>query len=429
MKYFLLPLFIVLFLASCSEENSEKFSENSEKLLDNAKFISADLMKPKIGDTITISGSNLNSIDSLFFRHTKEEYKKYDVKIYSWNFIARDNEHITLQVPTLVHEDITVRDNLHANIKLSLSGIFCVAAPAYLAGAGYSAMYVQLMSESVAFKNGGYQLFKSTDGFYNWTQVFESPDWNINSFYFLNLNQCWIGVLDKINNSHSIYYSENGGKDFSLKFKVTDKYNGSFILKIQFVTDTKGFFIDNDSNLYITDNNSFKNIFDHYPELSVLTDGKIDIYDFNVVNENLLFISPNDRRYLIKIENGEVSKYPFEVWPSEAPKFHNNTGFLQVNSDIYKSTDLGNSWVKVKTFENHYPRIHFFNENEGLAFVNYTPEIVYKTTDGGVNWKQYMTIPKNYGLFRKHFYNKTGLLRAGNRGRLFKFKEDSNFSN
>ncbi len=419
MKHYFLLIVVAILFISCSDDS---FESNSKKF----KITDVFPKKAKIGDTITITGNNLMSEERILLHHLNKDYSKYNVYVYRFNYIEGSNEEIKIVVPTLVHEDIAIGFGIDSP-KFKLSGFFSIGALPNVAGAGTSAVNVQLMSESIAFKNNGNKLYKSTDGFYNWTLVTEFTEGSIYSFYYLNQNQCWIGV-NKDDDSHAIYYSENGGKNFNFKFKVSGKYDGGWIEKIQFISDTKGLFIDDDNDIFITDNNTFKNIYDYYPELINLTSGKIQWADFNIINENLLFISPNSGKYLIKIENGNVSKYSFDIWPG-VPQFFNNTGYLQVNSDIYKSTDLGTSWTKIKTFEGHYPRIYFFNEKEGLAFVNYKPEIVFKTIDGGVTWKEYFTIPKGHGGFRKDFYNKTGLLRSGNRGRLFKFLEDSNFYN
>src|SRR4030095_4724898 len=74
-----------------------------------------------------------------------------------------------------------------------------------------------------------------------------------------------------------------------------------------------------------------------------------------------------------------------------------NTGFISAintlppwDSKILRTTNGGNLWVAVRLFYDFLPScFYFFNDNTGLAaggFYASEPPIIYKTTNGGLNW-------------------------------------------
>ncbi len=213
----------------------------------------------------------------------------------------------------------------------------------------------------------------------------------------------------------NIYETSDGGKTATVKYQINP--NGEWnqrIRKIQFLSQTKGFFGDGNLNVYRAEGNTWDNIYNVYPDMQALPGGQVEIWDFNAVNENLIFLSPNGNPYLIKVDHSEVSSTFFDIWPSHAPHFHGHTAFLQVNSDIYKTTDLGNTWMKIKTFDGYYPEIYFFNAQKGFAFVNYTPKEIYSTLDGGETWQSQYTFPNDYTYNLREFNSTTGLIIGGN---------------
>lgn len=120
--------------------------------------------------------------------------------------------------------------------------------------------------------------------------------------------------------------------------------------------------------------------------------------------------------YLIKNDDQNVTLTEFDVSPSP-PFFFGNTGYVQVNSDIYKSLDLGNSWSKIKTFENRTPELYFISAQEGFAFVNNFPNEIYITKNGGLTWVKYYEYD---GSPYREFNLKRGLI-GGENGQLWKY--------
>ena len=136
----------------------------------------------------------------------------------------------------------------------------------------------------------------------------------------------------------------------------------------------------------------------------------------------MIFLAPNGDPYLIRIDNQNASYFEFDIWPSP-PLLFDNIGYVQANSDIYKTTDLGSTWSKVKTFENYYPRIQFLNDQMGFAFVNYSPAEMHLTKDGGSTWEKYYTFPRYHDAHHKGFTETNGLMASVN-GRLWKYRKE-----
>lgn len=379
---------ILLILLGCGSDDSMEIIENPtiEYSINSMSPLGA-----KIGDTIRISGTNLSKLDSLYILHEDRAYHNDTITIQSYSFISITDEEISFKIPPLYHENILIELNSSNSLKLDLVGFIPVLN-------NITVKHSQILTDEIAYLSDGEKIYKSVDGYYTWDEIYTIENgYNISCFYFLDESHCWIGVQGSSVSSEgvTIHYSENGGTDFDLKFLVNQFSSGNQINNIKFTSLSKGFFVDNNQEMYISDNSSFENIYDYYPDLNSLPFGKIEIWGFCAVNDNLIFLAPNGDPYLIKIDNQNITYSEFDLWPLP-PKIFGNIGYVQVNSDIYKTIDLGNSWTKIKTFDNYYPQLHFFDKDVGFAMVNYTPEVFYKTIDGGDSWVDFWTPPYSY---------------------------------
>lgn len=405
---------LLLIILGCNSDESIKNPTIEEPSIEyNINSISP--LRSRIGDTIKISGTNLTKLHSLYFLHEDRIYYQDTIKMKSISFITQNENEITLKIPEVYHENMVVEFPNTNNFKLEIVGIIPII------NNFEHVRQIQVIDKDIVLLKDNNKIYKSTDGFYKWETVYESPnDHSISSFYYLDENNCWIGLQG--NTGISIHYSNNGGNDTNLKFQVSSSNSGNQINKIQFSSLSKGFFVDNNQEMYIADNGIFENIYSYYPNLSMLPFGKIEIWDFNAINEDLIFLAPNDKPFLIKIDNQKFTYSEFDLWPL-SPIFFDNIGYVQVNSDIHKTNDLGNSWNKIKTFENHYPRIQFLNNQEGFAFVNYSPAEMYITKNGGTTWEKYFTFPQYHDGHHKDFTEINGLIGSAN-GRLWKYRKE-----
>lgn len=399
---FLTSFFFLLILGCGSDESEEPISEY------NINSISP--LQVKIGDTIKISGTNLTRLDSIYFLYEDRIYSKDTINV---SLITRDENEITLKMPEVYHENMLLVIPKTNNFKLEIVGIIpTISKFNYIS-------QIQVLDENTAFLLSQFKIYKSKDGFYKWDNQIELANKVITSFFFLNENVGWVAVWEETGNN--IYLTVDGGNSFTLKYQIKNVRNNE-IRKIRFVSPNKGIFKVSSGNIFIANNDSFENIYDYYPNLSALPFGKIDLWDFTIINENLIFLAPNDKPNLIKINNQNITYSEFDLWPL-APFFFENIGYVQINSDIYKTLDLGDSWSKIKTFEDHYPNIHFFNDLIGFAFVNYSPDEIYLTKDGGITWRKYFTFPRAQNAYQKDFTKTNGLMGSYD-GRTWKYRKE-----
>jgi len=361
-------------------------SDDTEELNSEFKIQEIFPVMTQIGDTVTIKGVNLDKIPTVFFQHISPELKNYDVSIGSPNFISRSINEIQVVVPEMRHENIKFRISNGQEFGLELFGWIPVSLKIGLP------VEIQILDSKTAFVHNSKKVYKSTDSFKTWSLVYEVYDeqW-ISSFYYLDEKNCWIGLVGA-NKKSSLHFSNNGGIDYEKKFDILPNNSSTYwINKIHFSSLSNGFFSTEDYRVFKTDNDNFEDVYDAYPELNTLPYGRIEVYDFTLADDNLIFLAPTGTPYLTKIDNGIVSYSKFDVWPSRPEMFGNN-GFMAVSSDIFKTLDKGETWQKIKTFEGHSPRIDFLDKNHGFSFVNYTPAEMFETLDGGASWKSIMPI-------------------------------------
>ncbi|MEP6262896.1 MAG: hypothetical protein ABJ092_15070 [Gillisia sp.] len=375
MKKFL-PLIILGLFINCSQDDPQ--TQNPPIVVIAPKVEQISPQKSRIGDTLIIKGENLKMINLVKFEHVQGMYNRFDKEVLAYSFVTHEDNLIEVVIPPVVHENIKILIGSE-RYPVDLFGFIPLSN-------NYQPKQIQTLDENIGFLLEGKKLLKSTDGFYTWSPVIEYIEGYPDTFFFLNENEGWISYSDPIS-GRGLYYTENGGKDFDLLVRLKNYANGHS-RKIYFVNKNLGYLIEGDGNVIVFVNNEAIDLYEYYPQLNNVDIAPIDFWDLTAVNEELLFLAPNDREFLVKIENGNVTYSAFDTWP-KAPHFFGDTGYLQANSDIYKSTDLGENWDRIKTFDNHYPRIHFFDEENGMAFVNYTPEKIFRTRNGGTTWTEY----------------------------------------
>jgi hypothetical protein len=389
MKY-IIPAILICFIFGCSPDDPEPAS--------TIESVTPDRIQ--IGDTITIAGSGLGKISNIYFNHKDRNFEAHDVRVTS--FISKTEQEIKVIVPILVHENVYIHTPQTNNYDLELYGFL------KLSHRFVDPQALQILDENTAFVIDQWKVYKSTDGWYTWSLLDFTTN-KISSCFFLDENLGWFGVMELP--GISIYETQDGGKTATVKFQIDP--NGEWderVRKIQLLSPTKGFFGDGHYNVYRIDGNSWNDVYELYPDMKDLPGGQVEIWDFNAVDEDLFFLSPNGNRYLIKVDHSVVSSTSFDIWPSHAPRFHGSTAFLQVNSDIYKTTDSGGAWIRIKTFENHFPEIYFLSAQKGFAFVNYTPRKMYRTLDGGATWQIHFTFPHDHNNNLRDFNSGKGLI-------------------
>ncbi|MGB3773859.1 MAG: hypothetical protein WA951_01255, partial [Leeuwenhoekiella sp.] len=246
-----------------------------------------------------------------------------------------------------------------------------------------------------AFLISNSQIYKSANGYYNWSKTTDIIDEEITKFYFLNENDGWI--VTYADGYQNFYSTNDGGNNLILKFSISTLELNNTILNLELSTPDFGFFSTGE-NTFIIDGNGYINVYEYYPSLNDLSFGKVELGDATFRNQNLMYLIPNGFPYaLIKIENSIASYYDdFEMKKPLLPYFFGDTGYLQTATrDIFKTVNNGLSWTRIKSFEKCMYKVHFFDENIGLAFFCAPDQEIYRTIDGGITWDKYFTTTLN----------------------------------
>lgn len=406
---YILKISILLFLISCEKPDDEISAKESKFTIDKIFPL-----KAVIGDTITIEGSNLENLQFVVFTHNVGRFGANNIRIDKYRFLYRSNEKIQVIIPLLKHDDVSILIQGGTLYPLELVGIIPID------NNFHAIRGIQVLSEKVAYLREDNTIYKSSDGFYTWQLVYKAPEGSgITSFYFLDEVHCWVGMTGPTFNV-TLHYSKNGGADFNFMFEIPkgiNSYGAGYIRRIQFTSPTKGYLADIQTNIFVVEDFEHQNIYDKYPELHSLPFGKIELWDFSIINEKFIFLTPNDSHYLIRMENGNISYSEFpSSWPNP-PMLFDNVGYLE-SDDVYKTTDSGNSWNKIDSFGKKGYFLKFLNNLEGLSFERGE---IYMTSDGAISWKKIHTMFTHHGdADYTDFTSNNGLI-ASSRGRLLKY--------
>ncbi len=376
MKKIALLLFILL--ASCSKNGEELPS--TETLITNISP-----KRVKYGDTITITGKNLHKGINANFSYLNKAYINYNRTIQYWDFIYGSDIKATFKVPELVHEDILLTTSTDNKLNMKYHGVIKLKHDLWFND-------YQVIDKNTAYAIDRGKLYKSTNGYYNWEDIYTAPEKHyISSIYYLDDTNIWISLIDDTYKGPyiSMYHSSDGGKNFTFKYPIKGNYSIDSTTKIKYFSNNNGYFMTgNQEMFFVKNNNTPKNIYDHFPNLNSLPFGKIDVYDFTAINENLIFLASHNSPYLIKIDNGQVSYSQFQRQAS-APQFIDNIGYVRVGDEIHKSVDYGNTWTKV--YEGKFSGVRFLTKDIGILLIFggwQIPHYFIRTDDGGRTWTE-----------------------------------------
>lgn len=416
MKINYIIILVSFLLFNCS-------SENSDEMIDSVNRLAINNVSPsrvKIGDTIRISGNRLDLIEKLVFFNEKQTHPNdQPFNAPKHYFITHTENEITLKIPWFYHEEMTIDfNNLDRTTwDLELYGMIPIFH------SFESVQQIKVIDENIAYLKNGGSIYKSIDGFHNWTPIFEG---RANHFFFLNEMIGWI--TEEEDGEAKIYYTEDGGNSFELQNTFSLPNTSDFIRKIWFSSENKGYFVTSGLQMFVIENNTFKNIFEYFPNLNNQQFMYDEIWDFSILNDDLLFILTNwPEDPLIKIDNQNITLSSFESGIIKPPQFIDNIGFILSNQHLYKSEDNGSSWTKIKSFENFPRSINFIDNQHGFIYIENGPNPPYfnETFDGGVTWKKYYTFTRyatSYHIGDFHDFSTTNGLVGSGRS-LFKYIE------
>lgn len=378
-------LLVLIFAFSCSSESNPIKNEATEKH-------SVESLNPstsRIGDTVTIIGKRMDLLKKMILFNDQQVvgWRDNAVEINRSGFITHTETEISIKVPNFAHEKIMIEfQNAEKTVmELKLRGWIPVIHDFK------SIKLVVAPSNKTAFLYDDKTVYRSVDGFLNWSAVYQ-PSERISAMFFIDEITGWIvEVGDR--NSLRFYITEDGGETFNFHFESLESRIGDNsdrgITKMHFISKNKGFFVDSRQNMFVFEAGEIKSIFDYIPDLEAEKMGTKSIYSFSFLDENTFFLGPNvGGAHLFKLKDGEITDCGFS-FSNHFPQIIGETGFcLGFDNKLYKSNDKGDSWYEIMNFEGPYSSFIFLNKNLGYLKSGNGPRdsSIFETIDGGISW-------------------------------------------
>jgi photosystem II stability/assembly factor-like uncharacterized protein len=224
---------------------------------------------------------------------------------------------------------------------------------------------------------GTSKIYKSTNGGIDWALQYTGSV--IISFFFLNENAGWIIERPW----GKIYKTSNGGDNWNLIADISCSEPWS----LNFINQDTGWMY---SSVCLDGYKLFKttNSGNTWAPLQISSDNIINM-NYSVIDESNIMVTAANSDFvysIFKTTDGGIN------WSSNLISMNGNAGavhfvspqigWIKVNSDLYKTTNSGGSWILQAQSVNAY---NFLNVNTGWYS---SGSSIYRTTNGGANWIQ-----------------------------------------
>jgi hypothetical protein len=400
---------ITIILFSCS--NVEDSNSIKEITILSSK-------KVRIGDTIVLSGENLNQIEQLRFSN---RFQQVIV-----DPIYKSNEVIKVIVPVLNDENFNIYMSPNPSgfnlLPFKLIGTFPLPKSNIFSDGFVYLNNTQMLNENIAFTSDRNKIFKSINGGYNWT-ILKEFNKNISGMFFLNENIGWVSFSDNSDFNFQLHFTNDGGNTFNNILNINEF--GKSITKIYFSSENKGYLLTSKGEIYKTiDNSNFELVYNfpnsnegsNYPEF----------YKLSVYNDNL--IASGDQAdqpgFIRKINNNYDHIPSVDMIMNVQLISELKAYFVMKNSDfedkLYFSNNFDSNWQE--TSDKRIHNFYFVNGQKGIGVSsnqgNFS-HIIFETYDGGKNWINKFSFQESESCTDIHFYKNIGLI-TGYDGRIWK---------
>ena len=349
MKYFnrLLTLLCITCLLNCSEDNNQQ----------NPIVNSLSSTNTYIGDTLTVTGTNLNQIGNIRL------YNEDIDEIFSdqANIISETETEIKFIVPELFHEKVTLYLGSSDRIDLELYGY--IPYKFEFNGTVFrNAEVKQILNDNIAYcyHDNWNQRFKLSNNFTNLENL-PSGNSDDEKYYYLNENTGYILTSDFFN--FQVYSFNDNINNRSIEYSISkaELNNGtnSYLRDVKFVSNNLAYIMNKDGEMFQILDGIATPFQDLYPELNSTPYMSQEYMDFTtnfkVLEDNSIIITPWYQNYIFNIKNGEANTITFNGSTSSydsitnnisEPTFINNLGgfYSKTEHKIYKSNDYGQTW-------------------------------------------------------------------------------------
>ncbi|MFY7670599.1 hypothetical protein ACOSP6_05880 [Tenacibaculum sp. MEBiC06402] len=437
-KYYFFFLVFVIFISSCS---------NEETIKPKPEF-SISSYNSFIGDTLTIKGTNLNELGKISI------YNESIDPIFSTEpeVISKSDTEIKFIVPFLYDEIATIYFNSDTEpINFNLFGYI----PYKFENNGSIYRYSevsQILNDNIAFcyDDNTNRRFKLINNYNNIVNLPSDNSDNYNRIYYADENSGYILSSTDYSLADDIY-SFNGdinNKSFLFSIKHED-INSSGISKIKFISESLVYVMTSSGEMFQVLNEVVTPLQNLYPELNntsylnpVYQSQTIDT--FEVLDDNSIIIAPQNQNYIIRINDDGVSETTFGGKTNYynnfdntfiTPKFYKNNGafYSSAEQKIYKSTDYGKTWTAynlgIPTNDNIF--VEYLGGDQFILhqYLTNTNNIDLKSryisTDNGNNWRKIFHTSRWGDIQSIQMYDKYGLTTTSTFG-MVKFKKFPN---
>ncbi|MER3316650.1 MAG: hypothetical protein RIB79_00010 [Allomuricauda sp.] len=177
-------IIICLFIAivGCSTNDTADDTEPSN----GPEALNVLPAKVKIGDTIRITGNNLDVLTRIAIFNEKLTHSNERPFIAEeYHFITYTENEITLEIPWLYHEQVTIdfKNSFVTNWNLELIGIIPIRHDFT------KIREIDVVNQDQAYLINDFNVYRSKDSFYNWTSIFEGQ---VTAIHFINETTGWI---------------------------------------------------------------------------------------------------------------------------------------------------------------------------------------------------------------------------------------------
>lgn len=415
-----IAIILLICIYSCKQKETSPGDSNS---------LSIYPAKVKIGDTIVLKGINVEKTLRLSVNQGPFIGRSNDFKI-----LKKEGSEITAVLPEVSTEKvlITLFDSLYPSfskkdialdsLQIDIVGVIPVSPT----GINYSTDIgkVRSVDEKLYLAVGGKNVFRSTDGGYNWQSI-KTHDGAILDAFFINKDQGWISlVTDNFFNGFpggEIVYTNDSGKSY--KKLTIPGLNDQYITDMFFVNANEGYLLSNKGSIWRTNNNKDFELIYAFPDRDLSNAQQFS--KFLVVDGNILAYGRSglsgDRPVIIrgKSKSFTYKYYDKEIWKIQ--KTVSGSTFAIFDRRLYLSTNYGETWGKVG--ETDLLNIYFFDSKYGIGSTReniFGDEVIVETRNGGKTWTKLRNLGDFVFTSDMAFSTKSGIV-SGLRGHMWKY--------
>ena len=395
MKYLILIVLVSLF--SCSKDDTSSTKASVNKITPANTFI---------GDTVTLTGTNLNNLTRISLVNEEPAEKSSQV-LNDNDFLSKTDTEIKFIVPEMYHENVTVYTTTDSpGIQINLYGFI----PYSYINNGSIYRYAevkQLLSDDIALLESNQffiERFKMTNNLTDYNPL-PSRNTNDHNYYYTSEDSGYI-LAEGANVWYNIYSFEDHINNRSLEYGITyEDLNGKEISHIEYVSNSSAYVMNRIGEMFRVSDGQITSFSDLYPALEntpYMTDDYMKYtYSFQVLEDNSIIISPWYQNYILRFNATDVEVIYFDDSPSQShehgrnePVFFGNTGAFYSNQKIFKSNDYGLTWNEydVDVTMDEYDGIQYlggsqFSLHDGSYRNDSSIRPKYLSTDNGATWK------------------------------------------